>query len=207
MQYPDRLIPRTNFKRIETDLSVHVICRVVKSPLLLKKVNGLYPEETLCENDKDLFDYSTNLLGYFLPEDSQIKLIGDNNKYFYSYWDFEEEVEVPKYQQDFALDTEVGFFTLPIVEIHQKLSVPLLDHPKRNRETIISHVVHTPTRSNFWHFSICWKGVDGNYEKYKKDSFWQKRAIATMRAFLQECICTEITNGIEPILSIHYLKD
>ncbi|MCF8244778.1 MAG: hypothetical protein K9J37_09880 [Saprospiraceae bacterium] len=205
MQYPDRLIPRINFKRIETDLSAYVLCRVVNSPRLLEKVNGIYPEETLCENDKDLFDYSTNLLGHFLPEDNQIELIGENKKYFYSYWDFEEEVGLPVYQQDFEIATERSFFTLPIVEIHQKLSVPLLDHPKRYSETITSNVVHTPTRSNFWHFSICWKGADG-YEKYKKDSAWQKRIYATMRHYLQDCICTNTPEKLEPISIIHYSK-
>lgn len=180
MQYPDRLIPRTYFKQIEADLSSYFLCRVVNSENFHIRENGLYPDEVLCSENKELFDYSTNLLGHFLPEDNQIALIGDNKRYFYAYWDFAEEVDRPVFQQDFEVDSSRRFFLLPIASIHQKICLPMPNPPKNPDETLTAYVVHTPTRSNFWHFSVCWADKNFKFEKYKS-SDWQKRICSTMR--------------------------
>lgn len=205
MQYPDKLIPRTYFKQIESNLSSYFLCRVVNSENLLAKENGLYPDETLCSKDKDLFDYSTNLLGHFLPEDNQIILIGDNNKYFYDYWDFVEEVIVPVFQQDFAIDSNRRFFLLPIAEIHRKVCLPMPNPPKKPDETLTAYVVHTPTRSNFWHFSVKWMDKNGKFEKYK-GSDWQKRICSTMRHTLQELINPQLPDEVTLLPEGHYVK-
>lgn len=148
-----------------------------------------YPDEVLCTEDKELFDYSTNLLGIFLPEDNQIILIGEDKKYFYDYWDFEEEVKLPIFEQDFDINNERTCFFVPIGYLHQKIQLPLPCPPKNPGEVLIAYVAHTPTRSNFWHFSVRWKNEqsDAPFERYK-GSAWQKRLCSTMKAALQEHI-------------------
>lgn len=187
MQYPDRLIPRLRFKRIQTDLSAYFLCRAVSDKALLTPNSGIYSDEMLCSENKELFDYSTNLLGVFLPEDSRIVLIGEDKKQFYSYWDFVEEVNVPVFGKDFEVAENRVCFFLPIASLHQKICLPLPNPPKNQGDTITANVIHTPTRSNYWHFSVCWKDQKGEFEKYK-GSTWQKRICSTMKAYLQEHI-------------------
>jgi hypothetical protein len=165
----------------------------------------LYPDEILCSENRELFDYSTNLLGHFLPEDNHITLIGDNKKYFYAYWNFTEEVILPVFQQDFEFDSNRRFFFLPIRRIHQKIRLPMPSPPKKVDETLTAHVIHTPTRSNFWHFSICWADKNGKFEKYK-GSDWQKRICSTMRHTLQELIMFDLTNEVTSLPESHYVK-
>ncbi len=197
MKYPDRLIPRSHFKRIVTDLVDYFLCRVVIDKALLTPQNGVYSDELLCLDNKELFDYSTNLLGEFMPEDNRIVLIGENKKHFYSYWDFVEEINIPVFGQDFEVDEKRVCFFFPIASLHQKICLPLPSPPKNSGETITANVMHTPTRSNFWHFSVCWKDQKGEFEKYK-GSAWQKRICSTMKAYLQEHILVKLPNHFPP---------
>jgi hypothetical protein len=194
MQYPDRLIPLGHFKPIDTDLSGFFLCRMVASNELLTKVNDVFPLETLCANDKELFDYSTNLPGHFLLEDNKIRLIGENKKYFYEYWDFSECVNLPIFQQDFDIDQNRTHFFLPISRIHKRICIPCPTPPKKDGETLTAVVIHTPTRSNFWHFSIRWLDNNDNVDVYKSAD-WRKRMSSTMRHVLQELI--DISTPVE----------
>ena len=204
MEYPDRLIPLSHFKQIGVaDLSICFLCRVVHDERFIIQQNGMYPDEMLYKDKKELFDYSTNLLGIFLPDDHKIALIGDNKKYFYAYWDFEEAVNIPVFEQDFEIDGSRACFFFPISALHQKTSIPLPSPPKDQDEVLTPHIVHTPTRSNYWHFSIRWKGKD-DFETYK-GSAWQKRISSTMRAFLQESIILGIPD-LSPIPESTYIK-
>ncbi len=67
-------------------------------------INGTLNEGILCDDPQDFFDYSTNLHGHFKLEHNFITLIGERKKYFGSYWDFKERVDVPVFKQDFIID-------------------------------------------------------------------------------------------------------
>jgi len=194
-----------HFKRIEADLSAYFLCRTINDSRLVALVNGMYSDEMLCAENKELFDYSTNLLGVFLPQDSKIVLIGDNRKHFYAYWDFAEEVSIPVFGQDFEIDEHRDCFFFPVSSLHQKIRVPFQRPPKDSDEILTAHVVHTPTRSNYWHFSVCWKDEKGDFEKYK-GSAWQKRISSTMLAYLQEHILLETPNYL-PLSASVYVND
>jgi hypothetical protein len=120
MQYPISLIPNINFKKIEDNLLDFYICRGVEDSKLLKKDNGFYPDDLFCKENKELFDYSTNLLSVFTLEDNKIVLIGENKSYFYGYWDFIETVELPIFKENFDINHNRTCFFLPISSIHQK---------------------------------------------------------------------------------------
>lgn len=205
MQYPDRLIPQIYFKQIQEDLSAFFLCRAVNSKNLLEKINGLYRHEVLCENHKEFFDYSTNLLGHFLPEDTNLVLTGDNKKYFYTYWNFIDEVLIPLYQQDFEVDHDRCFFLLPIARIHRKICLPMPSPPKKPDETLTATVMHTPNHSNFWHFSIRWVDKNGQEDKYKSAE-WRNRMASTMRHTLQELINSEAPMELKQLPNHYFMK-
>ena len=54
------------------------------------------------------------------------------------------------------------------------------------KETATAIVVHTPTNSNFWHFSIKWKDEKGYIST--GSATWKNNIIATVRAMLTELI-------------------
>lgn len=193
MNYPEALIPRLHFKRIETDLSEYWLCRTTPNLDLLQPNSGRLKEIVLFQDNnwEELYDYSTNLPGYFRLTDNFITLQGEERKYFRSYWDFLEAVRIPVFEQDFTVDESKGIFFLPIAAIHRKIQFPLKRPPKLSDDILTAIVVHTPTRSNFWHFSICWEDTQQKIIK-PSDSKWKEDCIATMRALLMELIETDV---------------
>ena len=192
MPYPEALLPHTHFKRILSDLSGHSVCRTVAKKEMLEDSNAI-SENLLYESPLELFDYSTNLLGHFRLNDNYITLIGERKKYFRSEWDFAEEVDIPVDHEDFIIDETKGFFFLPIVRIHQKVQIPFKRPLKDVSDSVTAVVVHTPSRSNFWHFSIRWVDKDGSVVK-PSNAAWKNQISATMRAALLELIELNVPN-------------
>lgn len=136
----------------------------------------------------EFYDYSTNLPGHFAIEHNHLVLCGerDRKKYFQAYWNFEETIiERPAFEQDFILDQQKGVFYLPIQDI-LKIKIPFNRPPKGGKQTLTAVVEHTPTHSNFWHFSIRWK--IGSDPVNRNDARWKEECTATMRAFLSACL-------------------
>ena len=120
-------------------------------------------------------------------EFNYISLIGERKKYFRDYWDFSGKVEVPIFNEDFTLDGSKGYFFLPINLIHQRIKIPFRKPPKEIENSVTAVVVHTPTRSNFWHFSIRWLDSEGTFIK-SSNSTWKNQITASMRAALLELV-------------------
>lgn len=183
MQYPEVLLPRTHFKRIEVDLSEHHLCRTTPTKEFLNAA-GLIKDEELFRDELDFLDYSTNHLGQFELSHNYLSLCGENKKYFRSYWSFMDNVTSPEYQRDFEVDESKGVFFFKIGEIHRKIQFPLEKNSKGNNDTFTAIVKHTPTNSNFWHFSIAWIDSQGNEISPKNNSTWKRALTASIRAKL-----------------------
>ncbi|HYM95463.1 MAG TPA: hypothetical protein VET23_15095 [Chitinophagaceae bacterium] len=199
MTYPAQLLPHLIFKKITADLSGYFICRkVLNKALLQEPLPPILPEELLgIETASDCFDYSINLPGIFELQHNLIEMIGEQKKYFIKYWDEVSEVTVPIYEQDFNINENIGWFFLHIERVNG-ITIPFnrkLDAPPNEIATAI--VSHTPTNSNFWHFSIRWK--DENHALISTtNSKWKNNIIATVRALLSELIIIEsIQQNIE----------
>ena len=141
-------------------------------------------DDALCENDSEFFDYSTNLLGHFQLEHNYISLCGDEKKYFRSCWNFKEKVRIPIHKKDFIIDGTKGYFFLQVGDIHEVIKCPYSKNKKLTGEAIAC-VVHSPSRSNYWHFSIKWRDKDGLYIS-QTDSKWKYPLINSTRAALLE---------------------
>ncbi len=136
----------------------------------------------------EFYDYSTNLLGHFAIEHNYLTPCGEQErkKYFQAYWDFEEAItKRPIFEQDFLFDDRKGIFYLPIQDI-LNIKIPFNRPPKGDQQTLTAVVDHTPTRSNFWHFSIRWK-IGSNFVS-RNESRWKEECTATMRALLNACL-------------------
>lgn len=193
MQYPHILLPRTHFKRIEEDLSEHYLCRTTPTRNFLNAA-GLIKDEELFRDELDFLDYSTNHLGQFQIDFNFLSLCGDNKRYFRSYWNFSDSVNCPEYLRDFEVDNSKGVFFFKIGEIHRKIQFPLIKNSKGKNDTFTAIVKHTPTNSNFWHFSIAWIDATGNEVNPKGSSTWKYPLIASIRASLLNKFLTDHPN-------------
>ena len=185
MNYPVRLLPQPIFKEVTEDLSGYFLCRKFPDKSLMKNDSPIINEEILGINSGgQCFDYSTNLPGIFELNDNWIELTGENKKHYRSYWDWISKINEPLFEKDFLINENIGWFFLPISQI-SNIVIPF----SRNGftppdETAKAMVLHTPTNSNFWHFSIKWH--DGKGFINANDSKWKNNIIATVRSVLSE---------------------
>jgi hypothetical protein len=154
MKYPTILLPKRNFKIIDEDLSDRFLLRKVQESLMPKDPDAIPPGEAIGLNTaSDCFDYSTNLLGQYNIEHNKIAIIGERKKYFRTYW-VSGDVDEPIFEQDFNDNDEISCIYLPINLIHGKIKHPFNRKSGGTQEIAEAVVMHTPTNSNFWHFSI-----------------------------------------------------
>lgn len=192
MNYPEQLLPQQIFKQITSDLSGYFICRkVFDKQLLTEPLPPIIPDEILSlETANDCFDYSTNLPGVFELLHNCIEHIGERKKYFRTYWDFVSDVEMPVYEQDFTINEKVGFFFLRIGSL-QGLRIPFNKKAdEKPNDMATAQVLHTPTNSNFWHFSVRWFDKEGN-QISSNSAKWKNGIIAAARAMISELILLE----------------
>lgn len=192
MAYPAILLPQLSFKEITEGFEEGWLCRTFPDQ------DGWYdfptPEWVFFNKWEELYDYSTNYLGHFEVEHNFIALCGEKKRYFQAYWNFTDEVLTPVIEEDFTEDRSKKTFFLPISLIHKKIKIPFNRPPKNAPDGLTAIVAHTPTNSNFWHFSIRWVDANGIIIK-PSDSKWKEERIATMRALLAEMISWEIPDG------------
>ena len=173
-------MPKQSFKIIGEDLSDRCLLRKIAESLMPDDPDDIPSADAIgLETASDCFDYSTNLPGVYQIEHNKLSLIGDNRKYFRTYWKSGDVIE-PVFEKDFNNKDDCGCFYLPIKHI-QNIKHPFNRGPKTNEEVAEAVVIHTPTNSNFWHFSIRWKDENGD-EISVTNSKWKDKLIATIRA-------------------------
>ncbi len=109
--------------------------------------------------------------------------------YFNQYCNADDIVNVPIEHTDYLL-IDRCFFIVPIGAIEQKT----ISFPKEQKDkNAVCFVVHTPTRWNYWHFSIRWQ-VDGKFIHLNNISgTWARtlrsnaKALISKFAIIEEC--------------------
>lgn len=104
MNYPSRLLPQSNYKKIEwsDDLCSLFLLRHTPTQDLLDDTNKL-KEEYIAKQTDHLRDLSTNLLGEFSIEDNEIEVI-EKDKDFFLEWN---EGAEPKRDKHFNCQRQV----------------------------------------------------------------------------------------------------
>lgn len=149
MNYPQHLLPQSNYKKIE-------LCEDLGKCSLVRHtdVQDIFMEGTRAiDIDKIKFpskqfenDLSTNLLSVFCIDDIFVQITNDD---FIKDWKPEEAICSPIFEQDFILNTNRGHFALIIESILAlNTTTPLIENG------LTFEVLHTPSKCNFWHFSI-----------------------------------------------------
>jgi hypothetical protein len=151
MNYPAKLLPQSNYKKIEWSDDLHPLFLLRHTPTqeLLDDTNEL-KEEYIVKQTDHLRDLSTNLLGEFSIEDNKIEVI---NKDFFREWDEGDDASEPVYNEDFVINGDRGCFYWNIKKI-VLLKFSYTDHVDNNNYHLNFKVLHTPVKCNFWHFSI-----------------------------------------------------
>lgn len=196
MKYPIRLLPQPNFRKIQVPeiRDKYYLLRSTKDKDFIDPITGKIKIEYLVEDETiaHLRDFSTNLLGVFTIRDSQWHYKSSERKLLLlSEWNEGEEGLCPNIPEDIELNTEKGCVFIPINEVHER-EVP---HRSLNFKRLECKVLHTPIKSNFWHFSIRWYFDGLSKENWTKGI--KNLMKTTGRSFLIEVIKFEEPNYIQ----------
>ena len=147
------------------------------------------PSQLIVQSREELRDYSTNLIGTFLPDDRNFLFTDQGKmKYLGDLWTPGELVEPPS-DQDYLYSTESGqLFLLVGAILGHSISFMRGDETF----TAVCQVLHTPVPGNFWHFSLRWITDEGDviYQKGK----WRKRLFSAARNMIVEKASLNIPN-------------
>lgn len=185
MVYPDRLLPRPNYRLISDveALNSFFLQRSTIDLDIIDPVTNTIKPTYVSSPTEHLHDLSTNLIGVFIPEDRFWRIIGENKEYFTREpWPVGEAAKAPSYPNDFERVTNLGAIYFPVNKLNG-LSIPY-NKGAKDGFTAICRILHTPVRSNFWHFSLRWFNEEGDV-LYQKGS-WKKRMLTSTRAALIE---------------------
>lgn len=202
MEYPNRLLPKPQYKRIpwHESLRDHFLIHYTdQEEIIDPNTNKLHIKHVVKRTDH-LRDYSNNLLGVFLVDDIYWALQDCQDKdYFTAEWEEGTDVKKPKVPDEYDREESRGYFFLNIGDCHE-VAVEFEDDQCRNSDPVCM-VFHTPTNSNFWHFSLRWffdgedleSGTDGIKRRMKTSA----KAFIIENAFFKEPYYEEID-------SVHY---
>jgi len=153
MNYPTRLLPKCNYKKIKwsSDLCPLFLSRHTPTMDFLDE-NNILRDECIAKQSDHLRDLSTNLLGFFLIEDNKIEVF-EKKKDFFLEWNENDSASIPIYNEDFIVNEERGCVFWNIGEI-ASLIFTHTDCIDNNKYQLSFKVLHTPIKCNFWHFSI-----------------------------------------------------
>ncbi len=160
MPYPQTLLPKKQFKKIECDLSAYLLIRKTLTKDIINPSTETLRDEVITLSEIHLIDFSTNLLGHFELDYLQYSIVGNDRKYYFSYWDFSSEVRTPIINIDFELSKQYGYFLLPVKVFHG-LTFPFKKGDRKDYTATLL-VTHKPTNCNFWHFEIGWHVLDSS---------------------------------------------
>lgn len=201
-RYPLNLLPKESFKNIQFDHVAEIrllLVRVTSNKNILDE-NGQIHSEHICIQTDHLKDYSTNLFGVYNEEHVAIEWLKTDNvksSDFFDIWENRSICQEPILNVHFCINQEQGLFFLKTSDFHNKE----VKHTT-SQDIFSSKVIHTPTKSNFWHCSIRWyiNGVD-SVEKTKS----QRRSIHTIaRTMISIKGKTEINISDYSVLSPEY---
>ena len=197
MKYPVHILPQKYYKKISNSLYDNFLIRhfiLNEENSEICDCNGQIENKFLFHPTEKFGDLSTSVLGVFTIDDIKVNLTSEGKDKYGSYCEGDFNCDVPQYPKDFVFDDNNGlrkFWTIKIGNIHNQTC----SFEKVNAVTPSSftcHVIHTPAKWNFWHFSIRWFLNDDRvyyFEKFNEITAGNKKRIATsVRALLKENI-------------------
>lgn len=204
--YPDYLLPQANFCYINQDLSDKYLVRHTNSKDFIDIQTNKLLVEHLCSPKEQLQDLSTNLLSNFTIQDIEIELIdeGGNKAYFQEYWKEGVRIDkLPIHEKDFKFNKNRGYFFLSINQINGKPQPYTIAGKDGFYATC--QVIHTPTNTNFWHFSLRWFDREGKDLREVSGSF-KNRLFSSARTMVSELAEYEQIPNYELLTESFYIR-
>lgn len=199
MPYPNRLLPKSHFKKIiwSEYLRSQYLVHYTETSDNRDSTTGKLDIRHVVNRTDHLRDFSNNLLGVYLTDDIFWSLQDCENRfYFVADWEIGSNVQIPSVPEEFNRNEKRGYFYLAIDDCHEQII-------EFNDETGISTVcllMHTPTNSNFWHFSLRWFCNGADIIEWTER---QRRRILTIakvfiieRAFFEEPFFEELSSDL-----------
>jgi len=198
MNYPIRILPNTNNKIISCDLSSHYLVRYTNTNVIediIDNVTGFIKQEHVCSPRDNAQDLSTSLLGVFEIPYTKIELTAIGTQKFIDYCEPDTTVDVPIYDEDFILNNNRHYWTLLIGNIDKQN----ISYEKSNNPFVARCLVcHTPTKWNFWHFSIRWFLISENCMWHELPENEKKKRWAARLAFEARVAIAKYGKVLEP---------
>jgi hypothetical protein len=195
MQYPARILPQPNFKKIQ---NIHLLHNFHLIHFTETKDNrdendGKARPHSIVLVTDNLRDFSNSLLGTFEVDDIYLEVVkGEFKTYFSADWEEGSTIDpIPHHGKDFIVNNKRGFFFLAISDCNGH-EVTYSDGSNVNP---VCRVLHTPTNGNFWHMSLRWfhNGQDiSELEEKQRRRSEVKRVLTAAKAFIQEKATFEI---------------
>jgi hypothetical protein len=177
MDYPIEILPGPTFKLIDCDLTDYFLIRHVdisKEESLIDADTNVVYKKYICPQSDHIEDLSTSLLGIFKTNYIYIAFTAEGGIKYFAYCYPNEIVEVPEFEKDFFNKEERKYWWVPIGKLHNR---EFIYNVGENQVSATCLVIHTPTKWNYWHFSLRWKtniGLIGDLEEKKKRNIARK---------------------------------
>ncbi len=164
MNYPVALLPNPAYKRLDCDLRNHIVIRFTST----NNTEEIWDSETnminvkyICSPKEHVDDLSMSILGTYKLSHVTIELTGEGKEKYGQYCEPDEKVEVPVFEVDFIANNNRHYWWIFIKAMNDReFDFKRADTPHIAR----CHVVHTPTKWNFWHFSLRWSSDGVNID-------------------------------------------
>jgi len=166
MNYPFEILPNPYRKLFTCVFQKHKIIRAIKDSTLydlptnrdeIRDVKtNLIKEKYICSPSHNLADLSVSLYGVFNASHNEIELHGDGKAIYNLDCSADEKISPPVFEDHFILVPRF-YWWMEAEKMH--LQTIQLNY-NNNQYLVRCHVVHSPMRWNFWHFSFRWE-IDG----------------------------------------------
>ncbi len=161
MSYPIEILPNHSYKKIECKLADHHLIRHTKT----SDIDELWNMEFDClkvdciaMQSSHAMDLSTSLLGIFTGLHTQIELTATGRSKFDMDCAPNESIDPCPCADDFVLNVERCYWLIQIDLLTNKSMAYHIDNEKF---TATCHVIHSPMKWNYWHFSVRWMTHEG----------------------------------------------
>lgn len=158
-QYPNTLLPKKDYKFIDCDVSenylVRYVDRISEDESIVDELGKVLVEHIGTPRER-IQDLSVSLLGIYKKAHTELKFNKSGAEYS-NYCEPDEEVQSPIHLEHFDSDKLRSFWVIQIKNIVGKKVTVNLDNVDKQA---VSYVQHTPTKGNFWHYSVRWS-IDG----------------------------------------------
>lgn len=190
--YPDRLLPKANYHYIEDfgPLANHHLQRWLSAEWEVEYDDGdpVITGENIPIEKGHIADFSTNLIGMFLPADRAFQFTSTGLEKFGSLFIIAEDIDAPEKDVDFVHKPELKQIFLEVGKIVGKAAT--YNKGEETELEAICKPVHTPIKGNFWHVSLRWINAEG--DSLNQKGKWKRRMLTAARTIIAECAVLEI---------------